>query len=105
MEPALARHPWTFVSAKTGQGLEEALRIVWKDVFPTRRVRVELDITSSDHATFESWLWDHTTVVTVSEEGARKILEVECSQDLQGNLLQQAAKAGAQTDLAASTGN
>lgn len=103
MEPALARHPYVWVSARTGEGIRRMLQTIWSEVLPTRRLRIPIDITKSDHATFESWLYDHTQVDVVGEKDGRRFLEVECSEEQMGNLLRQAAKAGVDTESVAST--
>ncbi len=103
VEPALSRHPFAWVSARTGDGIREMLQTIWEEVLPTRRLRIPIDITRSDHATFESWLYDHAQVTVAEEEGRRRVLEVECSEEQIGNLLRQAAKAGVDTQAAAST--
>lgn len=103
VDPALSRHPYAWVSARTGEGLRDMLQTVWNEVLPTRQMRIPIDITRSDHATFESWLYDHAQVEVVEEEGGRRVLHVECSEEQMGNLLRQAAKAGIDTPAAAST--
>jgi GTPase len=101
--PIAADIPLQWTSTRTQEGLPLLVSLLLERVLDVRHATVGIDLAQPDHARLESWIRDHTDVLSIDEEGTRRRLKVRCPLPSWGKLLHRVGEAGGLIETGAST--
>jgi GTPase len=99
------RVPKRWTSTRNEEGLQQLVDQLIEETLPHHNLQIDIDLVQSGHLSFESWLRDHTDIVSDTKDGEQRKLVVRVSQEEYPRVRRQAHKVGATVTELHSTGN
>lgn len=94
-----------WISTRTSEGLESIVEALVERTLPFHEVRVQIDRLNASQLSLESWLRDHTDIVSESTNDQQTELVARCSREEYPRLRARAQKAGVPLRPEPSTGS